>query len=27
VHAQPDGPVHFHYQAPTLDEQLLAGAL
>lgn len=26
VHAQPDGPVHFHYPADSLDEQLLAGA-
>ena len=26
VHAQPDGPVHFHYPADNLDEQLLAGA-
>ena len=26
VHAQPDGPVHFHYPADGLDEQLLAGA-
>ena len=26
VHAQPDGPVHFHYPADVLDEQLLAGA-
>lgn len=26
VHAQPDGPVHFHYPADTLDESLLAGA-
>ena len=22
VHAQPDGPVHFHYPAPDLDAQL-----
>ena len=26
VHAQPDGPVHFHYPAVSLDEDLLAGA-
>ncbi len=26
VHAQPDGPVHFHYPAASLDEALLAGA-
>jgi phospholipid/cholesterol/gamma-HCH transport system ATP-binding protein len=25
VHAQPDGPVHFHYPAPSLDDELLAG--
>jgi phospholipid/cholesterol/gamma-HCH transport system ATP-binding protein len=26
VHAQPDGPVHFHYPAMPLDDELLAGA-
>ena len=25
VHAQPDGPVHFHYPAPELDAELLEG--
>ncbi|MGV0998373.1 MAG: ABC transporter ATP-binding protein [Fluviibacter sp.] len=27
VHAQPDGPVHFHYPASALDDELLAGKL
>lgn len=26
VHAQPDGPVHFHYPAIPLDDELLVGA-
>ena len=27
VHAQPDGPVHFHYPAPVLDDELIAEVL
>ncbi len=26
IHAQPDGPVHFHYPAPALDAELLGHA-